>query len=182
MVKTESQTTFAKRRKLTYADPASVNRNSPVTGKELAVSPLNTFAVLKPQQHGKNKPRNIALEAILGFSIASAVIAGVMVAVPWLVTDAQDHAAKYKLSDIAFLEAANSKESYLPLSELKSRRTLAGDKLESKGISIQLRKDPTHPNIAVGYTATVVSESGKHFQINENPSSFDDIKEVKSGK
>lgn len=179
MVKTESQTTFAKRRKLTYADPASVSRNSSATGKELAVSPLNTFAVLKPQQHGKNKPRNIALEAILGLSIASAVIAGVIVAVPWLVTDAQDHAAKYKLSDVAFLEAVNSEESYLPLSELKSKRTLAGDKLDSKGISIQLRKDSNDPAVAVGYTATVVSESGKRFRINENHSSFDDIKEVK---
>jgi hypothetical protein len=182
MVKTESQTNFTKRRKLTYADPALINKQISVSGKELVTSPLNTFAAPKPQQQDRHAPRNIIFEAVLGLSIASAVIAGVMVAVPWLVTDAQDHNAKYRLSDIAFIEAANSKESYLPLSELKNKENISGDKFDSNGVSITLRKDLNNPDIAVGYTATIVSKSGKHFQINENHSSFDDIKEVKSGK
>jgi hypothetical protein len=178
MMKTESKPVFAKRRKLTYADPLSVKLHPAVKSNELVVSPLNTLAVRKPnQQHGVTTG-DIISQIIIGSSLASVIIAGVMFAVPWLVTDAQDHNAKYKLSDIAFLEAANSKESYLPLSELKNRETILGDKFDSSGVSITLRKSPTNPDIAVGYTATVVSESGKRFQINENHSSFGDIKEV----
>lgn len=179
MMKTESKPVFTKRRKLTYADPLSAKLHPTVKSDELIASPLNTLAVRKPNQRNEVTTGDIISQIIIGSSLASAIIAGVMFAVPWLVADAQDHEAKYKLSDIAFIEAANSEGSYLPLSELKSKRTLSGKQLSSKGISIQLRKDSNNPDIAIGYTATVVSESGKRFRINENHSSFDDIKEVK---
>lgn len=179
MMNTESKPIFAKRRKLTYADPLSAKSQSSSSSNVLTVTSLNTLAVRKPKQRDEVTTGDIISQIIIGSSLASVIIAGVMFVVPWLITDAQDHNAKDKLSDIAFIEASNSGGSYLPLSELKGKENIAGDALDSKGVSIKLRKDPTHPDVAVGYTATVVSDSGKRFQINENHASFDDIKEVK---
>jgi len=179
MMKTESKPIFAKRRKLTYADPLSVRPQSLSSNNALTATSLNTLAAGKSKQPNEVTAGDIISHIVIGSSLASVIIAGVMFVVPWLVTDAQDHNAKYKLSDIAFIEASNSKGSYLALSELKDKENIGGDKFDSKGVSITLRKDPTRPDVAVGYTATVVSDSGKRFQINENHSSFDDIKEVK---